>query len=688
MDEKTFGQEQQHLGSVYRRLLEMKRELEQEIAQVDREAAGEKNDIRDNLRFDFSDDDAKIETYGEIEVWNRYIDSYNVKSDTLSDKLSRVNTLLKAPYFARIRLQFDPEEGPEDYYIGSTSVAENDYDQMVIDWRSPIAETYYNQENGRTSYEVDGRKIPVDLKLRRQFDLSKDKLHSYFDTQIAIEDPMLLESLSRQRTDKMQAITATIQREQNAVIRHPDAPALLVNGIAGSGKTSVLLQRIAYLFYRQRKTLRPDQVFLMTLNPVFSQYIANVLPDLGERNPKTYTWLEFMDSVHCPIRETNYDRTSGEDLAAIDEGLKTLQPEAEFFHGIYQKGTRILSAKDILETLRLHSQIPMGVRLIQITIDELEERARQVLRRRAAGGRDAQESTAPGQDVLDPAAENELQNDNGGAFHAIRTCSWIDYGKIGQRLLGVKRLTAIEWFYLKMALTGECARNAKYVCIDEVQDYTQAQILTLMRYFPNAKFLMLGDEFQAIRPGTVSFRELAEDFDSRGREAVRLSLMTSYRSSPEITDLFTALLPEKERILTTSVQRPGIVPFLCAYENPDELTKELIHLLEEFGSGEGLTAVICENRRSVERIAARLGDRAPHILKAHDSLPERGAVLAELSFCKGLEFDNVILPDADPERYPDEILSRHRRYTAISRATRRLVIVADRRLTGLLANQQ
>ncbi len=140
---------------------------------------------------------------------------------------------------------------------------------LIVDWRSPVAETYYNQEMGPTSYQVDGRTRTVNLLLRRQFDITRDTLNSYFDTTVAIEDSLLLGALKKHHSEKLAAITATIQREQNAVIRHEDVPVLLVSGIAGSGKTSVLLQRVAYLFYQERKTLSADQIFLFTPNDVF-----------------------------------------------------------------------------------------------------------------------------------------------------------------------------------------------------------------------------------------------------------------------------------------------------------------------------------------------------------------------------------------------------------------------------------
>ena len=235
MEKEVFENEKAHLKKTYDKLLSIKKNLEDQISNLNAQAVEDKNDIRDNIRFDYADIETTMETLAEIEVWNRYIDTYNVESNSLSKRLKTVDKLLESPYFAKIELVFEGESQPESYYIGRAAISENGYDQMVVDWRSPIAEVYYNQENGRTSYVVEDRTIPVDLKLRRQFEINRDKLITFFDTQIAIEDPMLLKSLSQTHSDKMQAITATIQKEQNTVIRYPDVQVLLVNGIAGSG---------------------------------------------------------------------------------------------------------------------------------------------------------------------------------------------------------------------------------------------------------------------------------------------------------------------------------------------------------------------------------------------------------------------------------------------------------------------
>ncbi len=672
MEKEVFDQEQKHLTTTYNKLLQMKKELEDQIAALDEKASDEKNDIRDNIRLDYADDETAFETLGEIEVWNRYIDTYNIESASLGKRLNTVTKLLESPYFARISLQFDPSEEPESYYIGRAAISENGYDQMIIDWRSPIAEVYYNQENGHTHYTVEDREIPVDLQLRRQFELKKNELLSYFDTQVAIEDPLLLESLSQTRSDKMQAITATIQKEQNTIIRYPDVPVLLVNGIAGSGKTSVLLQRIAYLFYQKRDTLRPDQVCLMTLNPVFRDYIDNVLPDLGETNPVTLTWQEFLEMVHSPFTDGTFDSTEAESLQKIHESLEKLEPTADDFFDIWQKEKLILSKNDVLSVIKHFSQFPMGMRLFQVASDELENRAKSAMKNSDNNLEEDSDSMAKS----DEAEENRIENDFGGALRSIRHFAWINVKHIAQRILKREYITAAEWFYTKMELTGICDRNMRYVMVDEIQDYTMAQLLVFRKYFPSARFMLLGDEFQSIRNGTVTFAEIEELAQADGKKFAMLPLMTSYRSSPEITEMFAAVLPEDKKLQVSSVKRPGEKTIVKQCSSDKEYFAELKKLIDEFEKKPGLTAIICRNPLNIEKIIAGLGKNAPQEITLQDALPKSGAFLIELALAKGLEFDHVILADADSENYPSDELGSHCLYTAMSRATQHLAILS------------
>ena len=699
IQKKIFEEEQAHLTQTHGRLRVMENELEERIKLISEKAAQEKKDIRSNLSLNFDSDTDSMETYIEFEAMSHSIDQYNIEQDAAKEKLGRVKRLLKAPYFARVTLQFDPEEEPEDYYIGSAGVSENAFEHLVIDWRSPIAETYYNQDNGRTFYMVEGRRVDVDLQLRRQYNLEEDRLHSFFDTQVAIEDPLLLQSLASRRTDKMKAITATIQKEQNAVIRCSDVPVLLVNGIAGSGKTSVLLQRIAYLFYRKRENLRPEQVYLLTINPVFRQYIDQVLPDLGEENPRTITWRDFVHIAKAPDKGP-FEPAKESDLRKIENTLKSLRLEEEDFRPIMQKGRCILSRREIAKVADSLSEIEPGARFSHILADRLSEIARVKIRRierdeneKRSTGEQAESAGSAAFNSMDPYAEtdepgmreqNRIRNEFGGAFSAIEHFSFLDIERIGGRLTKRKKLSSAEWIWLKILLTGMGDKNVKYVMIDEVQDYTAAQLMVLRRYFDRAKFMMLGDEFQAIRPGTVSFEKIRELFGEEGREAVELPLLTSYRSSPEITEIFTGLLPRENRINTASVQRPGTAPVKMGCADSDDYLRRLKALINAAEEEEGLTAIICGNRGSLEKIRELLGDKAPQVISRNQALPGKGTFLITLDLVKGLEFDGVILPDADAKMYPDDLLARHRLYTAVSRATRRLSILADGELTGLL----
>ncbi|MBQ9034292.1 MAG: AAA family ATPase [Lachnospiraceae bacterium] len=699
IQKKIFEEEQAHLTQTHGRLRVMESELEEKIKSISEKAAQEKKDIRSNLSLNFDSDTDSMETYIEFEAMSHSIDQYNIEQDAAKEKLGRVKRLLKAPYFARVTLQFDPEEEPENYYIGSAGVSENAFEHLVIDWRSPIAETYYNQDNGRTFYMVEGRRVDVDLQLRRQYNLEEDRLYSFFDTQVAIEDPLLLQSLASHRTDKMKAITATIQKEQNAVIRCSDVPVLLVNGIAGSGKTSVLLQRIAYLFYRKRENLRPEQVYLLTINPVFRQYIDQVLPDLGEENPRTITWRDFVHIAKAPDKGP-FEPAKESDLRKIENTLKSLRLEEGDFRPIMQKGRCILSRKEIAKVADSLSEIEPGARFSHILADRLSEIARVKIRRierdeneKRSAGEQAESAGSAAFNSMDPYAEtdepgmreqNRIKNEFGGAFSAIEHFSFLDIERIGGRLTKRKKLSSAEWIWLKILLTGMGDKNVKYVMIDEVQDYTAAQLMVLRRYFDRAKFMMLGDEFQAIRPGTVSFEKIRELFGEEGREAVELPLLTSYRSSPEITEIFTGLLPREKRINTASVQRPGTAPVKMGCADSDDYLRRLKALINAAEEEEGLTAIICGNRGSLEKIRELLGDKAPQVISRNQALPGKGTFLITLDLVKGLEFDGVILPDADAKMYPDDLLARHRLYTAVSRATRRLSILADGELTGLL----
>lgn len=698
--DKTFEVEQEHLSTTYAKLQSIERSLQEQLASIFSEVASEKDLITDELNFDF-DAEIHVETMAELEAVNRIIDTYNIAADVTTERLHRAQLLLKQPYFAKVTLQFKPGSEPKDIYIGNVGMTDDDYRHSIVDWRSPIAEVYYNQDNGKTSYEANGRTIDCELKLRRQFDIERDLLKALFDTTVAIQDEMLLAALAQNRSSRLSAITATIQKEQNEVIRHEDVPALLVSGIAGSGKTSVLLQRIAYLFYRQRDTLKPEDVFLITPNPVFQRYIENVLPEMGESNPSSITFESLMCGLGLGSRDLGRD-VSADALRAIDEMLPDFKLKQGDFTDIRIEGEPVITAAQAHGAWNKLKNLPTGSHRSALVIDDLLDRLEQRIKRLAKSEKyqdmisdmsDAEQIECFGENVyigdMDEAelvsyTERFLRWRYAGVEHEIAEGRWLRLDAIGMRLTGSENLSAIEWLYLKLALVGGGMRHARYVMIDEVQDYSAAQLMCLARYFGKAHFMMLGDENQAIREGTASFDEIREVFTRACGSVDNCELMTSYRSSPEITALFTSLLDNEERVRVESVQPAGIEPVIIECADDLDCEVQLKTVVEEALEAECLAAIIAPDARRLAKLEQLLEDLPITTGAGKETMPEHGVLLLDIKLAKGLEFDQVIVPDAGNRSYPDETLARHRLYTAISRATKKVTLVANGKLTSLL----
>ncbi len=700
MDE-IFEIEQQHLSATYAKLIDIERQLQQQLERVFSEVTSDREAITNELGLDL-DDDIHVETMAQYEAINRIIDTYNLAADVATERLHCTQLLLKQPYFAKVSLQFKEHGDIKDIYIGNVGMTDDDYRHFIIDWRSPIAEVYYNQENGPTSYEANGRTIKCNLKGRRQFDLEKDKLNAYFDTTIAIQDALLLASLAKERTAALTAITATIQKEQNQIIRHDDVAALLVAGIAGSGKTSVLLQRIAYLFYRERETLKPEDVYLITPNPVFQRYIENVLPELGESNPNTLTFDALMEGLGLASRSFGKG-VSAEDLLVIDKALPDFKLKPTDFADIRVGDEAVITQAQAQGAWNKLKNLPCGTHRSALVVDDLTGRLEQRIKRCAKSEKyqdaimeltDEEQLACFGEHVfigdmeeqeLIEYTERYLRWRYAGVEDAIEDGQWLRFDTIGMRLLGSQSLSAIEWLYLKLTLVGGGKRRARYVMVDEAQDYTTGQLMCLARYFPNAHFLLLGDENQAIYEGTATFAQIREVFKRTHGSIEECELMTSYRSSPEITKLFTSLLDEKERIKTSSVQRPGIDPVIIECADAHEYETSLRDAVDKAASQDCLAAVIAPDAKRMALLEKQLKNSPVIVAMRANAMPDKGVLLLDIKLAKGLEFDQVIIPEVQDRVYPDELLARHRLYTAISRATQKVTLIANGKLTNLLS---
>lgn len=694
--DETFEVEQAHLSEIYAQLVALRDDLTEEIETSHHGARQDLIDLSEEVTVDFGGADETMETLAAIETLNSVIDTYNKYHDISVEKLAHVLLLLEQPYFAKVTLKMRPGRPPRDVYIGTVGVTDREAEPLVVDWRSPVAATYYNQEMGRTSYEVNGRTRTVELTCRRQFDIVRDTLRGYFDTTVAIEDALLLDALRRRHSEKLRAITATIQREQNEVIRHPDVPVLLVSGIAGSGKTSVMLQRIAYLLYRQRETLDASQVWLFTPSEVFGRYIDTVLPQLGEANPQTGTWSDWVRGLGLSDRGDGADGDPAR-LALLEARIESERFEDRDFRGIVYEGETLLKASQAQNAWDGFDQFPVGPRRCALTGDKLHDALERKFGRMSREDRwqeemlglDVDDQVACFGRTVDPGSEDEtaaLTRDYvawrfAGAHDAVDALDWLRLDRIGARMLDAEGLSAAEYIWLRLLISGHGARDVRYVVVDEVQDYTETQLTVLARYFRGAHFLLLGDPHQSIREGTVTWDDIRRILAPAG-EAAECRLLTSYRSSPEITALFASLLPEGERTQLTSVQEEGHAPRIEACDNDAWLATLTAAVAEDVKKDE-LTALICADRPRTRWLGKQL-DGLVHPLSRDEALPARGVVLLDLSLAKGLEFDRVIIPDAQAEVYPDSPLARRRLYTAISRATHEVEIYAQGALTPLL----
>lgn len=700
-DDPIFQQEQAHLTELYAKLTQIRDDISAELERTHATSVRDLLEMSEEVNVDVLDlDDPNYDDLAEaaasIEALNSIIDAYNQFHDVNTDKLRRVMLLLLQPYFAKVTLEMRPGRPPRDVYIGAAGMTDERSRPLVVDWRSPVAETYYNQQMGPTSFEVDGRTRNVNLTLRRQFDIVRDRLNMYFDTTVAIQDSLLLGALKKHHTEKLQAITATIQREQNEVVRHEDVPVLLVNGIAGSGKTSVLLQRIAFLLYRNRKTLRADQVWLFTPNSVFENYIDTVLPSMGEANPQTFTWRAFVNAQGAGERDLG-EGSDPDTLLRMEELAHGLVIEEDDLREIRVDGVALLKQGQVKSAVEKFSEFEVGPRFTALVKEELHDRLNRRLSQMAKDeelqeemlGLDVEQQVeifgetilADDDDETLAYAKRFVEARYASAHDEIERLAWLRFDRIGMRLLGQKALSATEWLWLRLIFTGVGERDARFVMIDEVQDYTVTQLMVLARYFSRAHFLLLGDEHQAIYEGTASFEQIAEIFRQTHGSVDECRLLTSYRSSPEITALFTGLLDEREQLRLTSVQRPGVEPVIRSFAEKDAYLAALREAVAE--PGEGLTAVVAESDARVNWLSKQLGDAA-RVIRGDVSLPARGVVLMPLRVAKGLEFDHVIVPDAQAEVYPDTPLARRRLYTALSRAMHRVTVLAQGEMTPLL----
>jgi len=612
--------------------------------------------------------------------------------EVISHKKNTIATALKKPYFARIDFEEKGTSHKENIYIGLTSVINKEkFDVMVMDWRAPIASMYYDYELGKASYEAPDGVIEGNIDLKRQFKIKNGKLVLAVDTGIKIDDVLLLETLNESSNVKMQQIVYTIQKEQNQIIRNDSNSSLWIQGVAGSGKTSVALHRIAYLLYHNRNKLNSENIAIFSPHPVFIDYISEVLPELGETNATQLTFFDFagalLDKLNLKVEDSseqfiNYDKrrdlidykTGSEFLEVISAYIEYLENKHWEFGDIVFANTKVFTAKQA-EKLFNHdyAHIPINKRLEQVVnriVYLVSQNYKKVNEKRL---KIAIYEKSPKFDAYQ--LYKELFTDlsiwtrlgieevpENVAKICVETLKMFDSGKLFNEDIAPVLLIKSKF--------EDAIKSNKFlhVIIDEIQTYSLSQIKVLKEMFDKATFTFLGDIHQRLDDflswQKIDAQRLFED------TFIEYNLNKCYRSTKEIASLARAVLPESNLEI---IERDGDIPKLinCKDENINSVIENLLNVKsnDEYET----VAIIVKDESEGEVLNKAIkADNVKLITNASRKLI-KGINIIPSYLIKGLEFDFVIVVNNDNFIQNKSNLL----YTLITRALHNLVIVSS-----------
>ncbi|OJG95605.1 DNA helicase II/ATP-dependent DNA helicase PcrA [Enterococcus termitis] len=705
-------QETHHLQQIYEELSQARDTYQTAIDEVNTTGKSVLEQFGGDTKLNFDSYSDNLETFAMMEMKNREIDQLNIQNATAAKQLEKVERLLKVPYFGKIDVTFlDADADRDVFYIGMNDFTNLDGESRIYDWRSPIASLFYNNVLGDSSYLVNKTEIPVTLNLKRQLIIEENRLINFFDTSLAIQDDILLHSLEADSSQYMKDITTTIQQEQNEIIRDESHPLLLVNGIAGSGKTSAIMQRIAYLLYNHRTQITADDILLLSPNSTFIDYISQVLPNLGERNPLNLTLLQFLkftfrekapiesesayfnritaEKVHAQQRVIQSKEfvafvQSFQDTALIQQSL--FKPilfkrkplfSAELIFSLYQETPATLSIRDRLSaTKEKLSSLWTRYLIKQAKSKQMIDQMQDLTEAEQLRYFDTT-FTNENEEELAEFALQRLQQKYRTVVDEIATVAWFDqwllfealYQKYQQETYekSTSDYTADEVVALLLIkdtfIEDLSNQQMAFILVDEVQDYTEAQILLLLNLFPQANFTLAGDENQAIFNTSISFNELKALLSASSRSVTSYQLLNSYRSSKEITQLFQTLVTNHEKLNIVSIRKEGEKPAFIYCENEKTYLDTLASLLSSFTPEED-TVVITKTATEAEYLKEQL-------LQNNHTMETQ---ILSIDMAKGLEFDNVIIHDPSTVRYGTTEREKKILYTAISRGMKQVFL--------------
>lgn len=585
------------------------------------------------------------------------IDSVEMQTGLMSSELEASFMLMKMEYYKKLlKIKYSPYFGRVDFkeeneevkpiYIGLTNV-EKDLNYLIYDWRSPVASLFYDYGIGPCMYEAPEGEIKGFMTLRRQYKIENNKLIRVFDNDLNVVDECLQEVLSESSSDKMKNIVNTIQSEQNEIIRNTHNKHLIVQGIAGSGKTSVALHRIAFLLYKI-KNLKSANVLIFSPNKVFSEYISDVLPELGEENTGETTFHEFANSYAKEFKSvetfsdfiekyyTNKEKNpklvsfklSNDMIFVIENYVKEIENKIAITNNIETKFDTI-DTKYLNYLLKERfNKLPLYSRIEYIAEHLCNKLGISYGKGKRSFIKQIKEALNIKPDFKKLYQELYLSN----AFKE-------KYGKYEYLKLNTKMINyedALCFIYLKGLLNGFPYSNLiKQIVVDEAQDYNEMQYIILNKIFKKASFTILGDVNQTINP-YQKYESLEVLTNILNENCKYVELTKTYRSSSEIISYTNKILGLK---YVSAIRKPNNVPI--QFRNKiDNLTDDINYLKQKYSS----VAVITKNKEESIKLYEYLKDKIDNISLMEDNSKDfnKNLVIVPSYLSKGLEFDSVI----------------------------------------------
>lgn len=631
-------------------------------------------------------------------------------------KILLLEKMIKSPYFARIDFKFDDEDEFEKIYIGRSSLRKNSYQEMyVYDWRSPIASIFYRFMTGEAFYDAPCGRVTGELNLKRQYEIKNGKLEYFFDSDVQIVDEFLRQLLSQNTTAKMKAIVETIQHEQDVVIRDMENDLLMVQGVAGSGKTSIALHRAAYLMYQGLQTkLSANNIMIISPNSIFEQYISNVLPELGEDNVissvfedilsalligrKIQSRNDFLENliVNSKYKEISRNsiefKTSSFFREILDQFLIDIPRQWIEFEDVYYEGKCVVSRQILKDKILGRTETPLGIKLEQLEDYILE----QIFGTRKGRGH-KEEKNLIKQEIqkfikIDIVELYKILFSNEAYFYSLLQNSNLSQGiksiwEYTRENLEADRLyyddaIAIAYLYLKIYGTNKY-KNIKQVVIDEAQDYYPLQYEIFNLLFSNAKFTILGDMKQTLaKKEDISFYEQIQKILNKKKSSL-IMLDKSFRCTNEILNFSLKFIEKSSQI--KSFNRNGDSPKVYIADNSeifiDEIVKE-INLCQEKGFQS--ICLICKTEKNSIYLFNKIKHKLDIQLIKNGSVSDlQGVFILPVYMSKGLEFDAVLICDADSQNYHDED-DKNLLYVACTRALHKLSLFCENEVSPLI----